>query len=265
MSRLSEESSLAFVGIQAALHAGQILRKGFGTTFEISSKTNALDLVTEFDKAAEKAIIDLIKDQFPNHCFIAEESGYSESKGYPVRWIIDPLDGTMNFVHHIPLFVVSIAAQVNEHVEVGVIYQPMTDELFVARRGRGAYLNGNRMHVSHLSDIRQAVAGTGFPYDFNEKRREAIEQFNNLLEIGNPMRIIGSAALSLAYVAAGRFDVFWGANLSPWDVAAGKLLIEEAGGRVTHYNGKPHQLFEQPSVLATNGFLHETMLTYFLE
>lgn len=264
MPCFSNDSSLAFVGIQAALHAGQILRKGFGSNFVISSKTSALNLVTEFDKASEKAIIDLINEQYPDHAFLAEESGSSESKGDVVRWIIDPLDGTMNFVHHIPLFAISIAAMVGDKVEVGIIYQPMTDELFVAQRGRGAYLNGKRLQVSDVSDIQLAVGATGFPYDQQDKRELAIDQFNRFLGIGNPIRIIGSAALNLAYVAAGRFDVFWGANLYPWDVAAGKLLVEEAGGLMTHYDGTAHNMFEQPSVLATNSLLHQIMLSYFL-
>lgn len=262
MSSFSFDSPLAFVAIQASLHAGRILRKGFGTDCTVSSKTNALNLVTEFDEASEKAIIAFIKGHFPDHAFLAEESGLTDFPGAPVRWIIDPLDGTMNFARQIPLFAISIAALVTDEVEVGVIYDPISDELFAAQRGCGAYLNGDRLRVSSVSDPYQAIGATGFPYDQNEKRQQSIEQFNRFLEIGNPIRIVGSATLNLAYVAAGRFDVYWGANLYPWDVAAGKLLIDEAGGKVTHYDGSKHNMFQQPSTLATNGLLHETILPY---
>lgn len=263
MSEFFHDSSLAFVGIQAALCAGDILRRGFGTNFEISSKTSSLNLVTEFDKASERAIIELIARHFADHAFLAEESGFSKNKGSKICWVIDPLDGTMNFVHHIPLFTVSIAALIDDQVEVGITYQPMSNELFVAQRGRGAYLNGNKMSVSRVNELELAVASTGFPYDDIDQRESAIEQFNRLLNIGNPIRIVGSATLSLAYVAAGRFDAFWGANLHPWDVAAGKLLIEEAGGKISHYDGSEHAIVDQPSVLATNGLLHNGMLAYF--
>ena len=251
---------LAFAGIQAAMQAGQLLRKGFGTPFAISSKTSIWNLVTDFDKAAEQTIIEYISRQFPDHSFLAEESGISGTDNAAVQWIIDPLDGTMNFAHHIPLFAISIAAYLNHHIELGIIYQPMTDELFIAQKGRGAYLNGIRLSVSEVKDPKRAIAATGFPYDEIEKRHQSIKQFNQFLDIGNPVRIIGSAAINLAYVAAGRFDVFWSANLHPWDVAAGKLLVEEAGGVVTHYDGMPHTIFDQPSTIATNGLLHAATL-----
>lgn len=262
MSSYLPDSSLGFIGIQAALHAGHILRRGFGTNFVISSKTSDLNVVTEFDKASEKAIIDFIAEHYPDHVFLAEESGSSSEDASPVRWIIDPLDGTMNFAHHIPVFSISIAALIEEQVEVGIVYQPMTDELFVAQKGRGAYLNGNRLQVSRVTDMRLAIGATGFPYDQIEKRKQSIELFNRFLHVGNPIRIIGSAALNLAYVASGRFDVFWLSNLYPWDIAAGKLLIEEAGGLVTHYDGSKHDMFKQTSALATNGLLHDQVLPF---
>lgn len=258
----SPNSPLAFVAIQAALNAGQLLRKGFGTTFSVTSKENALDLVTAYDHAAEELIINFIKEQFPDHAFLAEESGPSDGEGAPVRWIIDPLDGTLNFAHHIPIFAVSIAAMIGDRTEVGVIYQPMYDELFVAQIDRGAYLNGVRLHVSAVADMQYAVGATGFPYGVRETRHECISQFVNFLEIGNPIRIIGSAALNLAYVAAGRFDACWGSNWKPWDVAAGRLLVEEANGRVTNYAGDPHDMFNQSSIIATNALLHESVIAF---
>jgi len=254
------DSPLAFVAIQAALHAGQILRKGFGSYFSVATKINALDLVTEFDKASEESIINFIRSHFPSHAFLAEESGESQTKDAPVLWIIDPLDGTLNFAHHIPFFAISIAAYVNNHVEVGVIYQPNTNELFVAHRGHGAYLNGTRMHVSTIQDPQYAVGATGFPYGMSANREKSVAQFEKFLDVGNPIRIVGSAAINLAYVASGRFDTFWGTNLSPWDVAAGKLLVEEAGGQVSFSDGTPHDMFRQNTIVASNGHLHQSIL-----
>lgn len=261
------DSPLAFIAMQAAMRAGHFLRKGFGSRFTIEVKANAQDLVTEFDRTAEKMIIDFIREQFPSHTFLAEESGASgEAQGVAnndgVRWIIDPLDGTMNFVHHIPLFAVSIAAMVGDVVEVGVIYHPMTDELFVAQRGRGAYLNGTRLQVSTISTMAQAVVCAGFPYGANDCRRQCIAQYMRLLDVGNPIRLLGSATMALSYVAAGRFDVFWGMNLQPWDMAAGSLLVEEAGGRLTHFDGCLHSIFGKTNVVATNRHLHEAMLAF---
>lgn len=262
MSPSLYDSSLAFVAIQAALKAGNLLRKGFGTQFSISSKANAQDLVTEYDKAAEDVIINFIREQFTGHSFLAEESGASESNHAPVCWIIDPLDGTMNFTHHIPLFAVSIAAYIDERVELGVIYHPMAEELFVAQRGRGAYLNGTRLHVSAVSEMQSAVSATGFPYGLTTLRQKSTEQFINFVDIGNPIRIIGSAALTLAYVAAGRFDAYWGTFLKPWDMAAGKLLVEEAGGKTTHFDASPLDIFQQPNIVATNALLHDAVLAF---
>lgn len=262
MERPHYDSPLAFVAIQAALHAGSILRKGFGSKFLTSTKENPLDLVTEYDTASEKSIIDFISEHYPTHCFLAEESGYTQDQTAPVQWIIDPLDGTMNFAHQIPSFSVSIAAKVGSNIDVGVIYLPMSDELFVGQRGRGAYLNGRRLSVSTLSDVNLAIASTGFPYGRVQERSHSLDQFNHMASIGNPIRMIGSATISLAYIAAGRFDLFWSSNIKPWDAAAGKLLIEEAGGRVTHYDGHPHDMFKGNDIVATNSILHEEMLKF---
>lgn len=255
-------SPLAFVAIQSALNAGKLLEKGFGTQFEVSSKANALDLVTAYDKAAEELIIGCIKEHFPDHAFLAEESGANYIEGAPVTWVIDPLDGTLNFAHHIPLFAVSIAAMIDGKTEVGIIYQPLTKELFIAQAGYGAYLNGTRMSVSSVADMQYAVGATSFPYGEPETRHASITQFLNFLEVGHPIRIIGSAALNLAYVAAGRFDVCWGPNWKPWDVAAGKLLVQEAGGHITHYDGRSHDMFLDYSVVASNKLLHTTALSF---
>lgn len=252
--------SLTQAAVKAALKAGDILRKGFGTQFAISSKESTHDIVTEFDKAAEDAIINYLRTCFPTHSFLAEESGHSKIKNAPVQWIIDPLDGTLNFARHIPMFCVSIAAMVGSSVEVGVVYQPLLDELFVAERGFGAYLNNKRIFVSSLETMEKAVLATGFPLSSAAIRDLSIEQFMKFLDKANPVRLLGSAALTLAYVAAGRFEIYWGSNLKPWDLAAGHLLIHEAGGKITHFDGSPHDIFQLTNTLATNALLHDYAL-----
>ena len=246
--------------IDAAYHAGAILRQGFGTQFSVSRKGSPHDLVTEYDGRAEEAIISHLSRLYPSHGFLAEESGVSTHPDAPVKWVIDPLDGTMNYAHHIPLFCVSIAAVVEEKAVVGVIYNPLLEELFVAERGKGATLNGQRISVSKVDSIENGVLATGFPYGHSTLREKCISQFMNFLEVGNPIRIIGSAALTLAYVACGRFDIYWGSNLKPWDVAAGTLLIEEAGGKITHFDGSPLDMFLVSNTLATNSHLHNEAL-----
>lgn len=256
-------SPLTLVAVEAALKAGNLLRKGFGTKFAISSKESINDLVTAFDLLSEKTIINHITNYFPNHSFLAEESGDIKKNDASVRWIIDPLDGTMNFSHHIPMFCISIAAMVGNTIEVGVIYDPLLKELFLAERGFGAYLNHKRIYVSSLDDIKTAVLATGFPVGSHELRKMGIEQFIRFLDHSNPIRLLGSAALTLAYIAAGRFDLYWSSNLKPWDVAAGTLLIEEAGGKITHFDGSKHDMFQNSNTLATNRLLHDYALTLF--
>lgn len=261
MQNLNDHSPLTAAAVQAALNGGEILRRGFGTKFTVSSKKSINDLVTDYDRYTEEAIISYLKNCFPSHSFLAEESGRSENINGNICWIIDPLDGTMNFAHHIPIFCISIAAIVEGEIEVGVVYNPLLDELFVAERGHGAFLNGKQIYVSPLTDIQTAILATGFPYEDGIEREISINQFTKFLENGNPVRLIGSAVLNLAYVAAGRLDIYWASNLKPWDVAAGYLLINEAGGRVTHFNGSPHDMFQISNTLATNAHLHEHALS----
>lgn len=252
---------LAYVAIQAALRAGEVLRRGYNTAFQVSFKPGMHNLVTEYDKAAENSIITFVREHFPDHAFLAEESGGIE-KTDKVLWIIDPLDGTLNFVHHIPFFSVSIGAYVNQQIQVGVIYVPMLNELFVAKKGGGAFLNGKRIHVSKTTAIEQAVAAVGFPHRKDENAFKQLDRFVTFAKLGNPIRDLGSAAMHLAYLAAGRIDLFWNPSLQPWDMAAGKLLVDEAGGKVTHYDGSPHQIFSDCNLIASNSFLHETILKY---
>lgn len=255
-------SELTFVAIQAAMNAGSILRSGFGTQFEITAKSGIQNLVTEYDKASEDSIISMILKSFPEHAILAEESGEIQKGESAVEWIIDPLDGTVNFAHNIPLFSISIAALIKKTIVTGVVYQPMTHELFTAEKGKGAFLNGKRIFVSKTSNFESSIMSTGFPYNVDKDPLKCVEKFAQMQLKGVPIRRLGSAAIDMAYVAAGRCDVFWEVGLHPWDIAAGKLLIEEAGGKVTHWDGSPHQIFGYSTMLATNGLLQNAMLEH---
>ena len=255
-------SEIVKIAIQAALKAGEILRKSFMAPCQISVKSGFHNLVTEFDKAAELAIINEIKLHYPDHSFLAEESGGSPNHD-SVLWIIDPLDGTLNFVHHIPLFSVSIAAYFEQDLQVGVIYIPMVNELFVAVKGKGATLNGCKISVSQTQTLANALHGTGFPSGSEDDVLDHLDPLINIVELGAPFRDLGSAAINLAYVAAGRLDTFWIPQLQPWDMAAGILLVEEAGGIATRYDGATPDIFSESSLVATNGILHQEMKDQF--
>jgi myo-inositol-1(or 4)-monophosphatase len=234
----------------------------------IHSKSNEMDLVTQVDKDNEAAIRKIVLEAYPDHAFLGEELGAreadKESTAPTVRWIIDPVDGTVNFAHGVPIWCVSIGVEVNGIVECGVIYNPNLDELFTAERGKGAWLNGKPIRVSQQVNPRQALFVTGFPYNVDENPDRVIEQFVSFLSRGFLVRRLGSAALDLAYVACGRFDGFWEAGLSPWDSAAGQLLVREAGGRVTHYDGTDYDIYRK-SVIATNGIQHPMILEIIAE
>lgn len=257
---LTHSSELLSIAIQAALSAGQLLKKGFRSVFAIDSKPGKNNLVTEYDRASEQAIIQTIAARFPTHQFLAEESGFTPGKQEEVTWIIDPLDGTVNFANGIPLFSVSIAASIGEQIICGVVFQPITQELFWAQQGMGAFLNGNSLHVSQNTELEHAFLATGFPYNIHENPMHCIETFGKIAQTGIPIRRLGSAAIDLAYVAAGYFDGYWEVILQPWDCAAGKLLVEEAGGKVTDYQGKPIKVFTAGPVVASNTILHRALL-----
>lgn len=252
-------SEFLTVAIQAALEAGQILRHGFGTLFDISSKPGKQNLVTEYDKRCEELILSCLSKKFPSHGFIAEESGSSPTKK-EVTWIIDPLDGTVNFAKNIPIFSVSIAAAIGEEVVCGVVFQPMTQELFFAEKGKGAFLNGSLLKVSPTSQLEEAYLATGFPYNIDENPLHCLETFTSIAKLGCPIRRLGSAAIDLSYVAKGRFDAFWEVVLQPWDIAAAKLFVEEAGGKVSRYDGSSFSIFETGPVIASNSFLHRSLM-----
>jgi myo-inositol-1(or 4)-monophosphatase len=247
--------------IQTARDAGSLLAERFGRALRVINKSE-LDLVTESDLASERLIIDRIKTYHPRHAILAEESGASspatpEAHG-EWRWIVDPLDGTTNYAHGYPCFCVSIGLEHDGRMEVGVIYDPMRDEMFTAERGQGAALNGRRISVSPTPDLTGALLCTGFPYDVRE-RSEFARHFANFIMNAQAVRRDGAAALDLAYVACGRFDGFWEEGLKPWDVAAGSLMVEEAGGRVSNYEGGPLSIYAPP-ILASNGLIHEQMM-----
>ena len=229
----------------------------------IASKSNEMDLVTQVDKDNEATIRRIVLEKHPDHEFLGEELGMKvaeKSSDKPtVRWIIDPVDGTVNFAHGLPIWCVSIGVEVNGVVECGAIYNPSLGELFTALKGKGAWLNGKPIHVSKQVNPRQALFVTGFPYNVDENPDRVIEQFVSFLSRGFLVRRLGSAALDLAYVACGRYDGFWEAGLSPWDSSAGQLMVREAGGRVTHYDGSDYDIYRK-SVIATNGIQHNMIM-----
>jgi myo-inositol-1(or 4)-monophosphatase len=247
--------------MQTARDAGRILAERLGRARVLHK--GEIDLVTEADLASEKFIIEKIRSHYPRHAILAEESGASDglsSGAEPSewKWIIDPLDGTTNYAHGYPCFCVSIAAECKGRIEIGVVYDPLRDEMFAAERGQGATLNERRMRVSAVDDLNSAMVCTGFPYDVRERSQFA-RHFANFTMQAQAVRRDGSAALDLAYVAAGRFDGFWEDGLHTWDVAAGAVLIAEAGGRITDFLGAPLDIYT-PKVLASNGLIHETMM-----
>lgn len=259
---IDQENRLLNFAIQTARDAGSILTDKLGRVMQVRSKGD-INLVTEADLAAERLIIERIKSYYPRHAILAEESGATESViaiagSSEWKWIVDPLDGTTNFAHGYPCFCVSIALERNGQIEVGVVYDPTRDEMFAAERGSGASLNGRRVQVSLVEELNSAMLCTGFPYDVRERPHFALD-FTNFTMEAQAVRRDGSAALDLAYVACGRFDGFWEDGLNPWDVAAGVLLIEEAGGRVTDFVGGELDIYT-PKVLVSNGRIHDQMM-----
>ncbi|MDA8403484.1 MAG: inositol monophosphatase family protein [Desulfobacteraceae bacterium] len=244
-------------GIGAAYKSAAILNHYLGNLTSVRKK-GPIDLVTEADIESEKSIIQTIRLRFPDHEFMAEESGLTRTAPSPCQWIIDPLDGTTNFTHRIPIFCTSIAFAVNDEVLVGVVLNPVSGELFTAVRGKGAFLNSTPIHVSDKKNISESLLVTGFPYNIAQSVEPTLGRFKNCLEAAQGIRRLGSAALDLCFVACGRFEGFWEENLKPWDTAAGVLIAEEAGARVTDFSGNPYAL-DKKEILATNNHIHEEM------
>lgn len=240
-----------------ARKAGALLKERFHHTHEISFK-GRINIVTEADMMSEELLMNAIRERFPGHDIISEETA-GLLTGSPYRWIIDPLDGTTNYAHGFPVFAVSIALEREGSILLGVIYNPMLDELFMAERGKGAFLNEERITVSDAGDLSKSLLATGFPYDIRENPDNNMNYFTEMAMKVRAIRRAGSAALDMAYIAAGRFDGFWELKLQPWDTAAGWLIVEEAGGSVTDISGEAYRL-DSPSILATNGKIHRSMM-----
>jgi myo-inositol-1(or 4)-monophosphatase len=245
------------LAIRAVRESGRIQKEWLRKDKRIEFK-GAINLVTEVDRRCEQRIIEIIREDFPEHNILTEETPMPEGSS-PYRWIIDPLDGTTNYAHGYPCFCTSIALELEGKVVLGAVYDPLLDELFTAQQGKGAYLNNERISVSTTDQLTNALICTGFPYDVRESRENNLDHFNRFIMQARAIRRDGSAALDLCYLAAGRFDGFWELKLNLWDVAAGKLLIEEAGGRVTDFRGDPLDIYGKET-LATNRRIHDEMI-----
>ena len=245
------------IAINAARAAGKILKENFGKCLKIDFK-GEIDLVTDIDRMSEETIIEIIRDEYPDHQILAEESeGQKGTSSY--KWIIDPLDGTTNYAHGYPCFSISIALEEDGDILLGVIYNPIHEELFTAERGKGSFLNRRKIKVSSADMLTYSMLATGFPYDLRESQNNNLKHFNNFIIRSQAIRRAGSAALDLCYVAMGRFDGFWEPKLSPWDVAAGSLIVKEAEGMVTDFEGGKFDIYSK-EILATNGRIHNEMV-----
>lgn len=240
-----------------ARKAGALLMERFSRSHRIDYK-GEIDLVTEADRISEELLIGEISRRFPGHDILSEETVATE-KGSHCRWVIDPLDGTTNYAHGFPMFCVSIAFEKDGRIVTGVVYNPVSDELFAAGMGEGAFCNGSRIIVSGTTKIAKSLLATGFPYDIRTSPENNINYFSEMVLRARGIRRAGSAALDLAYTAAGRFDGFWELKLHPWDTAAGWLLVCEAGGTVTDICGDSFRL-DAPSIVASNGTIHDQMI-----
>src|SRR5262245_22832999 len=245
--------------IEAVIKAGDIQMAFHHSGFQVSKK-GTIDLVTEADIAVETMFRKLIAERFPDHTILAEEFGQeAATRGASHCWVFDPIDGTNNYAHGLPIFCSSLALEVDGRPVIGAVYDPTRRELFVAERGGGAFLNGEPIRQSEATTLLESMLVTGFPYDIHKRIAEIVGLFGEFVGQARAVRRLGSAALDLCYVAAGRMDGFWEQDLKPWDIAAGALILEEAGGRVTNWKG---DLFSSRSaeVLASNGRLHDAML-----
>jgi len=241
---------------EAVREAGRLLRENLAGRGEVSFK-GAVDLVTAFDRQAQELVDRRLADVFPEHGFLSEEN-LDRAGTSGCRWVLDPLDGTTNFAHTLPIFSISLALERQGEILLGVVYDPMRDEMFWAA-GDGAFLNGRPVRVSPVNRLDRSLLATGFPYDIRESRLNNLDHFTNFALRAQAVRRCGSAALDLCYVACGRFDGFWELKLKPWDVAAGSLIIRQAGGRVTDFGGAGFDILH-PELAASNGLIHEEML-----
>jgi myo-inositol-1(or 4)-monophosphatase len=249
------------IAVNAALRAGKIITRQFEQLDKLTIYEKGLnDLVTMVDKAAEETIMESIYKAYPNHSILGEESGFHP--GNEFTWVIDPLDGTMNYVHGFPQFAVSIGIKHKDHLEHGVVYDPLSQDLYTATRGGGAYLNNRRIRVSERADLKGALIGSALPFHDRDATPHGIAHLEMLQEIfmkGADLRKIGSAALNLAYVASGKLDGFWESHLKEWDIAAGALIVREAGGFVSDFNGE-NGFLESGNIVAGTRKVHTELL-----
>jgi myo-inositol-1(or 4)-monophosphatase len=243
--------------IRVAQDAGRLLRDRLGTTFDISHK-GAINIVTDVDLASEKLIREAIATHYPSHQVLAEEGGLAETNS-EYRWVVDPLDGTTNYAHGYPVFAVSIALEYQGETVLGVVYDPMREELFAAERGSGAVLNNRPIRVSTTETLIRSMLSTGFPYDIKTSSLTNLDHWANFAMNAQALRRDGAASIDLCYIACGRYDGFWELNLSPWDTAAGALIVMEAGGRVTDFWGAEFSNYK-PEIVASNGLIHAQMI-----
>ena len=240
----------------AARSAGEVLKKKFGKVRHILKK-GEIDLVTEADLAAEKIILGILGDHFPKDHILSEEAGIRTGSSNR-NWIVDPLDGTTNFAHGFPFFAVSIALEVEAEIVLGIVYNPFMGEFFEAQKEQGAFLNGTRIHVTKARNLGHSLLSTGFPYDIRERSERIFERFKAMVKNSQGVRRGGSAALDLCYVAAGRLDGHWEENLKPWDTAAGAVIVQEAGGRLSTFDGRTFNPYRK-SVIACTPMIHGEM------
>ncbi|KAA3615054.1 MAG: inositol monophosphatase [Calditrichaeota bacterium] len=242
----------------AAIEAGKILTGNFGKVQQSEiRKKSSVDFLSFVDESSEKKIIEIIRSAFPKHEILAEESGTDALKN-SYRWIIDPLDGTTNYLHNIPVFAVSIGLEFDDEIICGVVYNPITNEMFWAEKGQGAFFNGKPIRVSQTETLTESFIATGFPFKNKHILKEYLEVFAGIFEQSIGARRLGAAAIDLAYIASGKFDGYWEIGLKPWDMAAGSILIKEAGGTITDFWNKPYYM-NSSYVLASNTKIHENL------
>lgn len=244
--------------LKAIHEAGKILVDNFNSDFRIESKDIISNLVTEIDKKSEAKIIEVIRNDFPEHNILSEEIGALNTES-DIKWIIDPIDGTINYAHAIPICCVSIGVEKEGEIVMGAVFNPFGNELFFAEKGNGAFLNENRIRVSAESLLAKSLLVTGFPYNTGNNPNKPVDVFAAIVNKDLPVRRLGSAALDICWTACGRFDGFWEYNLNAWDVAAGYLILLEAGGKVTDFNGGKYSVYNR-EILASNGLIHEQLL-----
>ena len=255
---MSDTASFLETAVTAVVSAGDLMMSRFGQDIRVDKK-GTIDLVTEVDVAVERMFRALMAERFPMHAILGEELGGNASVPSGPCWIFDPIDGTTNFAHGLPIFCSSLALEIDGVPEVGAVYDPNRKELFTATRGGGAFLNGRPLRVSSAASLVDAMLVTGFPYDVHQRVQEIVGLFGEFVGRARAVRRLGSAAIDLCYVAAGRMDAFWESDLKPWDIAGGALIVAEAGGTITGLMGEPFKS-RGGNVLATNGLLHEPML-----